>query len=128
MDRYEYMQIPGHMIPDFTMDLYKLHSLIKNGNLYVKLCKGMYGLPQASKIAHDCLKTFLAPYNYSPTLTVAGLWKHATHDTKSALVVDDFAVKYTSLADANHLLTALEKLNLCTTNWTGQRYCGLTLK
>ena len=128
MDRYEYMRIPVHMIPDFIMDLYKLHDLVENGNLYVELRKGMYGLPQAGKIAHDRLKKFLAPYGYSPTTTVAGLWKHATRDTKFALVVDDFAVKYTSLADANHLLTTLGKLYVCTTDWTGQRYCGLTLK
>ena len=39
-----------------------------------------------------------------------------------ALCVDNFGVKYTDKADAQHLLTCLEKLYKCTTDWEGKLY------
>ena len=44
-----------------------------------------------------------------------------------ALFVDDFGVKYTDKDDAQHLLTCLEKLYKCTTDWEGKLYLGMTL-
>jgi hypothetical protein len=45
MERYEYMRVPIHMIPDSIIVLYKLHDLVHNGHVYAKISKGMYGLP-----------------------------------------------------------------------------------
>ena len=73
MDRYKYMRIPVHMIPDVIMDLYDLHGLVHNGYVLVEIRKGMYGLPQAGKLAYDRLKLFLAPHGYAPTATTARL-------------------------------------------------------
>jgi hypothetical protein len=127
MARYEYMRVLIHMIPDTIMDLYKLHNLVHNGHVYAEIRKGMYGLPQAGKIANARLTKFLEPYGYIPTGVTPGLWKHQTRDIFFTLVVDDFAVKYTDVDDATHLLTTLE-LYVCKTDWSGTRYCGLTLK
>jgi hypothetical protein len=49
MDRYEYMQVPIHMIPDDIIKIYNLTPLIKNGVIYIEIHHGMYGLPQAGK-------------------------------------------------------------------------------
>jgi hypothetical protein len=127
MERFEYMRIPLHMIPDEIMDLYNLHDLVEDGFVYVEVRKGMYGLPQAGKLANDRLTKFLEPHGYVPTGITPGLWKHVTRDIHFTLVVDDFAVKYTALLDAQHLLGTLEQLYVCSTDWTASRYCGLTL-
>ena len=42
-------------------------------------------------------------------------------------MVDDFGVKYTDEADAQHLLSVLEEHYKCSVDWIGTRYCGLTL-
>ncbi|GAX14227.1 hypothetical protein FisN_1Hu418 [Fistulifera solaris] len=56
LDEYEYIRVPVYLIPDFIIDLYQLHDKIHNGFLYVEVRKGMYGLPQAGKLAHDRLQ------------------------------------------------------------------------
>jgi hypothetical protein len=71
----------------------------------------------------------LAPHGYRPFPLTPGLWRH---DTKKgivfSLVADNFGVRYTSRSDAEHLITTLETAYQVSTNWTGSRYCALTLK
>jgi len=127
MDRYEYMCIPVEVVPDDIMDLYNLHDKVHNGKLYVELRKGMYGLPQAGRIANDRLVKFLAPHGYAPVPLTHGLWRHNERDIVFTLVVDDFGVKYTRKEDAQHLMATLNKLYKCSEDWEGTRYCGLTI-
>ena len=70
----------------------------------------MYGLPQAGKIANDQLQRHLEKYGYCHSSITNGLWTHKSQSTVFALVVDDFAVKYTSNQDADHLISALQDL------------------
>jgi hypothetical protein len=87
----------------------------------------MYGLPQAGRIANEQLTKFLAPHGYAPVPITPGLWQHTTRDIAFTLVVDDFGVKYTKHADAEHLMQTLNKLYKVSEDWEGTRYCGLTL-
>ena len=87
----------------------------------------MYGLPQAGRIANDRLTVFLATYGYAPVPVTPGLWRHNTRDITFTLVVDDFGVKYTNRKDAEDLMLVLNKLYKVSEDWTGTRYCGLTL-
>ena len=59
--------------------------------------RGMYDLPQAGKLANDCVQSFLAPYGYAPTNFTAGLWKHETRPVAFTLflVVNNFGIEYT---------------------------------
>jgi hypothetical protein len=57
-----------------------------------------------------------------------GLWKDTTSDLVFALVVDDFRVRYTSKHDAECLMQTLQQLYSVSKDWTGARYCGLTLE
>jgi hypothetical protein len=125
---YEYMRIPISVIPQDIIDQYQLEPLIHNNAVYVEIRKGMYGLPQAGRIANDQLIAKLTPHGYAPVPITPGLWKHSTADTVFSLVVDDFAIKYTSEADAHHLLNALKQDYKVSEDWQGQRYCGLTLE
>ena len=125
---YAYMRIPVSVIPDSIFQEYNLAQYVSNGYVYVEIRKGMYGLPQAGKIANDRLVKFLEPYGYAPVPVTAGLWRHETKDITFTLVVDDFGVKYTSKEDADHLMTTLKRLYKVSEDWDGARYCGLTLK
>ncbi|KAI2506705.1 Reverse transcriptase (RNA-dependent DNA polymerase) [Fragilaria crotonensis] len=127
MARYEYMRIPIGLIPDVIIALYNLLPLVTNGHVFVEIRRGMYGLPQAGRLANDQLIKFMAPHGYHPVALTPGLWKPSSRDILFSLVVDDFGVRYTSQADADHLITTLERHYQVSVDWTGTRYCGLTL-
>jgi hypothetical protein len=121
------MRIPVWAIPKVIMDNYKLWSLVHNGMVTCLIRKGMYGLPQAGHIAFDDLVLHLEPYGYVPAPHTPGLWRHKTRPTTFTLVVDDFGVKYTSLDDVNHLVSALEDKYKIKEDWTGSLYTSLTI-
>ena len=56
MDRHEYMQMPINLIPQAFIDEYDLNPEVKNRYVYLKIVKGMYGLPQAGMLANKLLK------------------------------------------------------------------------
>ena len=129
MKDFEYMRIPMHMIPQAIIDQYNLTPLIYNNCVYVEIRKGMYGLPQAGKLANDLLIEALSPFGYRPAPITPGLWRYDTRDIAFCLVVDDFGVKYTNKDDADHLIASLKACNYqLSIDWEGSRYCGLTLK
>jgi len=125
---YAYMRIPVGVIPPDIMEHYQLHALVHNGHVYVEIRRGMYGLPQAGKLANTQLQTFLEPHGYHPCPITPGLWMHNTRPIQFTLVVDDFAVRYTDTADATHLMSALRQHYQVTEDWDTTRYCGMTLK
>ena len=128
MSRYEYMRVPIWMLPDAIIEQYNLTPLFHNGYVYVEIRRGMYGLPQAGRLANDQLIAFLQPHGYAPCPLTPGLWKHATRDIVFSLVVDDFGIRYNDRADADHLIATLKASYEVSLDWTGTRYCGLTLK
>eukprot|EP00978_Attheya_sp_CCMP212_P028927 scaffold101117_cov42-Attheya_sp.AAC.1 len=129
MEIYEYIRIPEEMIPEEFIRAYNLTPLIRNGFIYAEVRKGMYGLPQAGKIAQDCLTKVLEPWGYAPAKITAGLWTHKTRPINFALAVDDFGVKYQGKEHTLlHLIAALESTYKITRDWTGSLYTGITLK
>jgi hypothetical protein len=95
LEEYEYVRTPLHMLPEAIMDLNALHDKISKGHVYAEVRTGMYGLPQAGRLANEKLRTFLEPHEYMPCLVTPGLWKHLDSDLMFTLVVDDFSVRYT---------------------------------
>ena len=57
-----------------------------------------------------------------------GLWRHTTRDIVFSLVVDDSGIRYTNRVDADHLVTTLQTAYEVSLDWTGARYCGLSLR
>jgi hypothetical protein len=87
----------------------------------------MYGLPHASILVFNQLKTHLTTHGYAPCTHTPGLWTHSTRPIAFTLVVEDFGIKYTNRDDAIHLISALEELYTVTTDWTGSLYLAMTL-
>jgi hypothetical protein len=96
MERYEYMCLPVHLIPDEFLQAYHLQDKIYyKGYLYLEIRKGMYGLSQAGILANQLLRKRLAPHGYTEAKHTPGLWTHHTRPITFTLVVDDFGIKYT---------------------------------
>jgi hypothetical protein len=128
MEEFEYMKIPLRWFPQEIIEQYDIMNIVEDdGFVYVEIRKGMYGLKQAARIAFDRLVKLLEPDGYYPLRCNPGMWRHKTRDILFTLCVDDFGIKYSSLADANHLLNTLQKHYKISTDWTGTQYCGLTL-
>ena len=53
-----------------------MNDIEEDGWVYVKIVKGMYGLPEAGKIANDLLKKRLDKAGYYPIQFTPGLWIH----------------------------------------------------
>ena len=127
MQDAEFMFIDANLIPQEFIDSYNLQHLIHNGKLYIQINKGMYGLPQAGKLAHDQLKAHLTKFGYYPCSLTAGLWKHTSRPISFTLVVDDFGVKYVGRQHLDHLISALKTAYEITVDLTGSFMLGMTL-
>ena len=128
MQRYEYMLVPIDLIPKDIFQEYNLKDKVQNGKVLAEIRKGMYGLPQAGRLAYDKLLTSLASGGYIPAGSTPGLFTHKSRPIQFFLIVDDFGVKYTHRQDCEDLITHLKKEGYKTvTNWDGNIFCGIRL-
>jgi hypothetical protein len=104
---YEYTRLPISILPLDIIEKYDLTRLAVNGWVYMEIRKGMYGLKQAGLLANKLLQKRLNFFGCYPARHTPGLWLHNKKPTAFSLVVDDFAVKYVTTADAHHLRNAL---------------------
>ena len=87
----------------------------------------MYGLKQAAILAYENLKQSLPPHGYALNIGMVGICGHKTRSTKFCLFVDNFGINYFNKFDAQHLLDVTDQINKYTTDWEGQKHCGLAL-
>ena len=129
LDRSEYAKIHISMIPQEIIDKYNLMEYVDtNGFVYIRIDKGMYGLPQAGIIANKLLAKRLACHGYYQTRHTPGLWKHQSRNIQFVLIVDDFLVDYTDKEDALHLIAALKQNYEASVDWDAKLYSGITLQ
>ena len=81
-------------IPDKIKAEYNLHNKAIDGQVYVKVHKIIYGLPQSGLLSNELLKKRLEKHDYYQSKLVPGLWKHKTRSIQFTLVLDDFGVEY----------------------------------
>jgi hypothetical protein len=128
IDSFEYMRIPIKLILQEIIVQYNLLPLVSDGHAYIEVQKCMYDLPQAGIIANQLLARRLAIHGYHQTKLTPRLWRHVTRPIHFTLVVDDFGVQYVGKEHAQHLIDALETDYTVSKYWTGEVYCGITLK
>jgi hypothetical protein len=114
-------------LPQETIEKYNLDELAQEGNVYIEIHKGMYGLPQAGILANELLHRNLAKDGYQPTTHTHSLWTHDTRPISFSLVVDDLGVKYVGWEHAEHVMTCIKKKYNIPSDWNGTAYCCLTL-
>ena len=88
----------------------------------------MYRLKQAGIIANMELTKHLDMFGYYPVQHTPGLWRHKTRATIFTFVVEDFAIKYVTKQDTEHLLQALCAKYTISTDWDASLYIGILLK
>ena len=88
------MKILIELIPEEFQRTYNLLPLVKNGNIYMQIERGIYGLPQSGILFNKLLQKRLAPYGYYEMPHSSGLWKHTSRPISFTLVIDNFGIKY----------------------------------
>jgi len=121
------MAIPMANIPQTIIDQYNLQDIALNGVVYIKIQKGMYGLPQVGCIANDQLIPILATAGYHQAEHTPSLFTHEWRPITFSLVFDDFDIKYVGKEHADHLIKTLEAKHTISQDWNGSTYLGLTL-
>jgi len=120
------MKVHLSLIPREIIDAYRLEPLADaNHNVYLRLNKGMYGLPQAGILAYQLLDKRLQPYGYAPCRHTPGYWTHDKTKMRFVLVVDDFSVKYLNKKEANDFLAILCQWYTIKVDWDAKLYCGI---
>ena len=110
MENPEYMKIHKCNFPPANIEHYNLTKKItKDGYIYIKIKKGMYGLKYAALLGYQQLVQHLKPFGYYPIPHTDGLWKHTSRKITFCLCVDDFGVKYFHKSDVDHLIDALRQ-------------------
>jgi hypothetical protein len=107
LDRFEYMKMPIALLPTNIIEHYNLLEKAIDEYMYMEICKGMYGLPQASVLANKILKKNLARHGYFEQHHTLGLWKHHSQPVWFNLCVDNFGIKYIGTENLQHLYDAL---------------------
>jgi hypothetical protein len=115
-------------IPPKFVKIYDLKKIAApDGTIYVKIQKGMYGLPQAGILTQHLLKDRLNKHGYHQSPTTLGLWQHDWRPISFTLCVDDFDIKYIGKEHADHLAKILNKHYVCSIDWTGTCYIGMNM-
>ena len=116
----EYMRLKLDIIPNKIIDHYNLRDLAdKDGWVYIKIRKGMYGLPQAGILANQLLEKRLAKKGYYQCQHTPSLWWHVWCSIIFCLVIDNFGIKVTNKTDMIHLKEALEEHYTESVDWEG---------
>ena len=96
--------------------------------VFVKITKGIYGLPQSGLLTNVLLEQRLNQHGYYQSKFVPGLWQHESQPIQFVLTVNDFGVKYIGREHAEHLYRVLCTHYKVTTDWKGERYIGIHLR
>jgi hypothetical protein len=92
--KYEYMKIPVALFLSWTGNQYNLNKNAHNGFVYWGICKAIYGLPNAGRLANERIRQKLKLTGFCEVAHTPGLWKHKQCPVLYSLVVDKVWVKY----------------------------------
>ena len=124
----EYIRIPVNIIPEDIYQQYDLHKFETDGYVYAAVDKGMYGLPQAGRVASNVLIPRLEKAGYRPTGRTPGLFKHDTNSVYFSLIVDDFFVSHENQQHFQHLQDTLRQHYQITVDNNASKFCGMALE
>jgi hypothetical protein len=123
----EYIRIPIAFIPRKVMTFYDLKSFIYKGALFCIVLKTHYGLPQAGALSQARLFQHLEANGYHQLHHAPALFRNGDGSIRFALVVDDFAVVWSSSKAMQHFIRTLRKLYTVKVDYQGQKFLGLLI-
>jgi hypothetical protein len=89
--------------------------------------KTHYGLPQAGALSQQRLFDHLHRHGYYQLFHAPSLFRNKDGSVRFALVVDDFAVVWSSKTAMDHFLNTLQKLYTVKVDYDGLKYLGMTI-
>ena len=95
--------------------------------VYLKIVKGMYGLPQAGKIANELLIKRMRTAGYHPCQFTQRLWRHVWRPVTFTFGSRQFWNQVQGRRTGNPFEKTLEKWCDVTVDWTGSKYVGISL-
>ena len=128
MEIYEYMRMKLIDFPAHVQQQYNLHAHAKNGYVYLKIRRSIYGFPQAEKLANKYLQDKLSSRRYYEVSHTPVLWKHAYRPIDFSFVVDNFGVQYVGEDNKHHLIDSLKEDFAISEDWTWGLYYEINLK
>ena len=127
-----YMRMQLADIPPQSMEHFGLTQYIRptDTSVLVRVTGGIYGLPEAGRLAQQKLLPHLASHGYTECRDTPMLFRHDTRKTSFVLVVDDLGIKYqkSKPEDLEHLFTCLRELYSIKTNLGGDKFLGLSIR
>jgi hypothetical protein len=128
LKRPEYAKIKLSDKPEEVIKEYNLHQYATpDGWVYIKVSRGMYGLPQAGSLCHNLLEQRLNKERYFQCQIVPALWKHNIKPIQCVLVVNNFGIKYLKNEDLDHLIQMLEKHYNVSVDLEGKEFVKIQL-
>ncbi|KAL7474338.1 hypothetical protein ACHAW6_000313 [Cyclotella cf. meneghiniana] len=77
LPRPKYIRVKLLDLPEEIIKEYILRDKAnKKGYIFLKVVKGMYGLPQAGLLANELLEKLLNKHGYFQSKLIPSLWKH----------------------------------------------------
>jgi hypothetical protein len=124
----EYVRIKIADIPLEFIEEYNLQGCNCDSWIYFKIHQGCYGLPQASILANDLLRSHILAEGYYKAESTPGLWNHKWRPIQFCLIVDDFGVENVGLEYFSHLRNVLKKFHGVQFNMAGNKFASIDIK
>ena len=90
--------------------------------------KGVYGIPEAGRLANYLLQARLKKYGYIEATHTPGYWKHIWKPISWTLIFDYFGFSYTNKRHVVELLKMMSQWYVMKMYWKGTSFGGITLK
>ena len=103
--RLKLSDLPEEFVKQYGLE----YKVTTDGYVYVKIRRGMYGLPQSGLLAQQLLEKRLNKEGYQQSTLTPGFWTHKWRPILFTLCVDNFGVKYVGQKHADHLVAVLKK-------------------
>jgi hypothetical protein len=123
----EYIRISLKFIPKKVIRFYNLKSFIHKGAFFCTVLKTHNGLPQAGALSQQRLFAHLEQHGYFQMHHTPSLFRNHNGSIRFSLVVDDFAVVWSSKTDMQHFINTLRKLYTVKVDYRGSKYLGMTI-
>jgi hypothetical protein len=123
----EFIRIPTKFIPKPVIQFYLLKQFFHKDALYCMVLKTHYGLPQAGALSQQRLFEHLEKHGYYQLFHAPSLFRNKDGSLRFALVVDDFAVVWSSKTVMQRFLQTLRALYTVKVDYEGRKYLGMNI-
>ena len=130
LERPEYLRISLADMSPWAISHFRVRDYMSVGatSVLAEVTNGLYGLPQAGRLAQAKLRRHLTDEGYIESAITPCHWSHPTDAIEFDIITDDFGISTAGPEPAERLFTALRKYYPITTAMSGNEFIGLSVK